>query len=409
MRYLFLALLAFVLAACDYSLQPEVPLESTAILGGTFDTSFGNNGQVVLSTPEEDSVADVTVQGDGKILALGTTQKQIGTSFTVARLNLNGTPDPSFGTGGHAFPTFTLIQPVQAVAISLHSSGTLCTLGQGIDSHGAGAQIDCFGSNGINRYARVPRTQTTQEPYNLFVSDFASNFVITEHPHEGGGAWFSYEGAVTVGATFHQAGKRDQFWLYRDDYASNTIKETSISFTGLDAQFRAFAVANNGDIFMVGRVRDSAGKTKMAVAKVNKDGVLLAKQIHAFTKRPVNSEGTDIALDSSGRVLVTGLLLDTLTPTSFVARLNPTTLALDMGYGSNGLTVLEQTATGQGVKASKLEVDAQDRAVVVGQAFDPGIVVDDPGPGTEVAATIAPPPPPIAKRYVWVSRVSATG
>jgi uncharacterized delta-60 repeat protein len=58
---------------------------------GSFDTSFGSNGRVTF---EADTPVALTVQGDGKILAAGTSNGD----FSVIRLNADGSVDTHFGS-----------------------------------------------------------------------------------------------------------------------------------------------------------------------------------------------------------------------------------------------------------------------------------------------------------------------
>ena len=70
---------------------------------GSLDATFGNGGTVISHFSATDSFAAVTVQADGKIVAVGSAQATSGNNGTdvlVARYNIDGTLDPSFGTGG---------------------------------------------------------------------------------------------------------------------------------------------------------------------------------------------------------------------------------------------------------------------------------------------------------------------
>jgi uncharacterized delta-60 repeat protein len=76
---------------------------------GTLDTKFGTAGTGLVSadvrTPpagQQNAASDVQVQPDGKILAIGNTNggSVNGIDFAMLRLNMNGTPDNGFGSGG---------------------------------------------------------------------------------------------------------------------------------------------------------------------------------------------------------------------------------------------------------------------------------------------------------------------
>ncbi len=74
---------------------------------GTVDASFGNAGIVALNfdaVASEDRVTAVTVQPDGKIVAVGYTygfgSNYTGVSFAIVRFNSDGSLDTTFGTNG---------------------------------------------------------------------------------------------------------------------------------------------------------------------------------------------------------------------------------------------------------------------------------------------------------------------
>jgi uncharacterized delta-60 repeat protein len=64
---------------------------------GTLDPSFGSGGkETLIITPGEDGLADLAIQPDGKIVAVG----EISFGFGIVRLNSDGTFDTTFGNGG---------------------------------------------------------------------------------------------------------------------------------------------------------------------------------------------------------------------------------------------------------------------------------------------------------------------
>ncbi len=72
-------------------------------LDGSLDTSFGTNGLAILDTAYDEQTSDLIIQADGKILASRrtlTTQSQSSPDSLLLRLLPNGTLDSSFGQGG---------------------------------------------------------------------------------------------------------------------------------------------------------------------------------------------------------------------------------------------------------------------------------------------------------------------
>jgi uncharacterized delta-60 repeat protein len=75
------------------------------LFSGAPDTTFGGDGLVTVSFPhppiDEGSTAEaVLLQPDGRLVLVGGTAGSDGVTFALARLNTDGSLDPSFGTGG---------------------------------------------------------------------------------------------------------------------------------------------------------------------------------------------------------------------------------------------------------------------------------------------------------------------
>jgi uncharacterized delta-60 repeat protein len=63
---------------------------------GTLDTGFGGNGIAGTVTPAVDGSCGMALQPNGRIVLAGSS----GSDIALMRLNANGTPDSSFGSGG---------------------------------------------------------------------------------------------------------------------------------------------------------------------------------------------------------------------------------------------------------------------------------------------------------------------
>jgi uncharacterized delta-60 repeat protein len=95
---------------------------------GSLDTSFDGDGTATIDfgSLSADRAEDAVLQPDGKIVVAGSTS---GTGdIAVARVNPNGTPDTTFGTGGKASVNF----PVAAFgnAVALQPNGRVVVVGQ---------------------------------------------------------------------------------------------------------------------------------------------------------------------------------------------------------------------------------------------------------------------------------------
>jgi uncharacterized delta-60 repeat protein len=97
---------------------------------GTVDSSFGTNGTRVIAST--DSAVAIAIQpADGKIVAVGSSLVGSDFDFTLIRLETNGTLDPSFGAGG----TRTIVNPAQndsAAAVAVQSDGKIIIAGSSL-------------------------------------------------------------------------------------------------------------------------------------------------------------------------------------------------------------------------------------------------------------------------------------
>jgi uncharacterized delta-60 repeat protein len=102
---------------------------------GTLDTGFGTGGQVMTDFAGANDQADsVAVQPDGKIVVAGQAGPYInrGLDFALARYNSNGTLDTSFGTSGKVTTDFagSSDMPSEQSAVVLQGDGKIVMVGQ---------------------------------------------------------------------------------------------------------------------------------------------------------------------------------------------------------------------------------------------------------------------------------------
>jgi uncharacterized delta-60 repeat protein len=122
---------------------------------GTLDSSFGAGGMVTINVPSGlgggVQVIGVAIQVDGKIIAgISTINSDGSESFSLARLNPNGSLDDAFGSAG-LVTTFPFGQQRSPTVLALQPDGKILLAGDGVmaryDSNG---QLDpSFGSGGL--------------------------------------------------------------------------------------------------------------------------------------------------------------------------------------------------------------------------------------------------------------------
>jgi uncharacterized delta-60 repeat protein len=91
---------------------------------GSLDNSFGTGGKVLTDFGSASSAGDVALQADGRIVAAGGSAG----NFALARYNPNGTLDSSFGTGGKVLTNFGA--PLEsAFGVAVQADGRIVAAG----------------------------------------------------------------------------------------------------------------------------------------------------------------------------------------------------------------------------------------------------------------------------------------
>ncbi|NQU47868.1 MAG: hypothetical protein HQ519_04420, partial [Planctomycetes bacterium] len=111
---LFSPLLALVFFQCllcpeltSQTINPIKGLVTRVDHNGAFDESYGNGGFAILQAFSDRgfSLQDGTLDQQGRLVVAGTAGTPDGNQVAVARLQENGSPDPSFGENGIALHT----------------------------------------------------------------------------------------------------------------------------------------------------------------------------------------------------------------------------------------------------------------------------------------------------------------
>ncbi len=431
MRYFLITLLVFILAACgsdnetpNPSSEPE-PIPSPApepdpnpnpepepnpapnpeptLPSGVLDKIFSDDGKVIVETDENDFIVDTIAQKDGKILTLGTQGNAVTEGFfVIRRFNPDGSLDNSFGTSGTVImdasfsdgaPVF--FQPNVSAALAVQESGNnagrICFVGTGFnqpDVQGEGvdqprAVIGCLTPEGDpdnsfddNAFAFpfsndffIPDDKGTEEDEEFIPEIRASDIHID-----------STTGNITIGSTLTDVEGDERFWFFRlpaGGFNDNTdnFTEFDVDFGFFGGKLNAFTVLENGDIIAVGSDDDDPDSTSSTLARLSKDGLLLAKK--SFSLSTGGDKLSDVALDSKGNVIAAGDIFLADGPgflfKGLVARFNANSLDLDTSFGVAGKIITENSVdTNVGFRA--LELDSQDRTIVAGEQEEDFIV-----------------------------------
>jgi uncharacterized delta-60 repeat protein len=148
------------------ALLPAVTLAAP----GDLDGSFGGDGIVALDWGGVDLATDVVVQPDGRIVVPG--GGGASEDFIVARVGANGSPDPGFS--GNGFAAFPLSDSAEADAVARQADGKIIAGGFTEDAAGAskgavmrvntdGSPDGSFGTGGLATLDAGGTTNTVRE------------------------------------------------------------------------------------------------------------------------------------------------------------------------------------------------------------------------------------------------------
>lgn len=285
---------------------------------GTLDGTFGSGGR---AAPTKGSASDMAIQANGRIVLVGNVVNQVkgGTSDTdiaVARYNLNGSLDTSFGGDGSV-----------STAIST------------VTSTGAGANK----ADWATAVAIQPTDQKILVGGYIYAGADYSNSVIVRYNTNG-----------SLDSTFGEGGKL----------------VTPIG-VGEDA-INDIAALPDGRILAVGFTRDSSGRSSMYVARYNSDGTadgtfgtggsgLVVTTIGATG----HTNATSASILPDGRILVSGYHGNSPNLNVMLARFTSTGALDDTFGGGSGFAVADGGAS---ESANGMTVQPDGKIVVVGRS-----------------------------------------
>jgi uncharacterized delta-60 repeat protein len=354
---------------------------ASALGPGDFDPSFGSGGKVVaplgLGASPFSFARGAALQGDGKIVTVGTATDSTGTdAVLVMRLTPDGTLDSSFGVAGKVIYQFGAGgNASEATAVTVQSDGKIAFTGYAQASNG-------------NWQLLVGRLNADGSLDSSFDS---TGTVITQigtgTADEGEGVAIDANHKVVVDGYADDSTNRSQLMVVRltpdghyDPSFDSTGKVVTQVGVGPGPVSDAYALALQGDgkIVVAGDASDATRATNVLVARLNADGTFdstfgtagkVVKQLGSGAS-PRSFAGS-IALQGDGRIVVAGDASDSSThPSLLVARLTAGG-SFDSSFGSSG-AVTTQMGVGATpyTNGSALGIQSNGKLVVAGDATD---------------------------------------
>lgn len=238
---------------------------------GTLDTTFNGTGKLTIAFGTNEDIANaVAIQNDGKILVAGHSFTGSYRDIAIARINVNGTLDTTFGTNGKV-TTDLAGNNDAAICIAINTDGKFAV---GSYTYGAGSSNN-FADFGIAKYNTDGSLDTS------FSTDGKHVVVISPSGNDKPEAIaFQGNGKILMGGSaFLNTSVRDDFAIVRLN--ANGTLDTSFNTDGIfttaigssDDTARAMKLLSDGKILLAGTVA-SGSYTDIGLIRVTSSGNL---------------------------------------------------------------------------------------------------------------------------------------
>ncbi|MBE9211527.1 DUF4347 domain-containing protein [Plectonema cf. radiosum LEGE 06105] len=300
---------------------------------GDLDTTFGNGGKVFtdFNNGNIDTAYDIAIQPDGKILVVGETSRGTG-DFAIARYNLDGTLDLSFGNNGKVITQISSDTDT-GYDLAIQSDGKIVLVGNTQNGTQVDIAIARYNADGSldNQFGNSGKVVTDFENKNDYVKTVA----------------IQSDGKIIVGGRIQSNNTHHDpdFALIR--YNTDGTLDTGFGVGGRvitavtsgQDLIDTIIIQPDGKILAVG----SAGLSDFALVSYNVDGSLNTsfgnggKVLTDFGNKW--DFGNFAAIQPDGKIVVAGFTGDIDVEASFaLARYNADG-SLDSSFGNNGKVV----------------------------------------------------------------------
>jgi uncharacterized delta-60 repeat protein len=320
---------------------------------GALDSTFGGDGRVVTNfTTSFDEAVGLAIQSDQKLVAAGAIRGS-GGRFGLARYNVDGTLDPTFGGDGKVATNFTRGFD-GAFDVVLQADGKIVAVGY---ASGAGGRF------ALVRYETDGSLDTTFGGDGKVTTNFTSGSDVAF------GVAVQDDQMIVLTGGVGGAGGRIGLARYNVDGSLDTTfsgdGRTAINFTARDDRADLVAIQADDKLVAAGTASYTTRRARFALTRLNADGSL--DPTFGGDGR-VTTNFTDwfdgafaIAVQADQKIIAAGQADLAMG----LARYN-TDGGLDPSFGANGMVTTNFT---RGVDyADDIEIDGGGNIVAVGSA-----------------------------------------
>lgn len=272
---------------------------------GSPDIHFGSDGKTVTDfTGTEDTIEDIALQSDDKIVVVGSTfNRATKSNFAIARYKVNGHLDPSFAFGGKVTADF-FGESDNATSVDIHRDGKIVVAGNAeviVTPFPKTTSID-FAVARYNPDGRIDKS---------FSSDGKLTTDFNRQQDRALAVAVQSDGKiVAAGLVNPPAGFFSDFGLVR--YNANGNIDTSFGsggkaitdFFGSADSVEDIAIQRDGRIIAVGSAHDSSGLPNFALARYDGSTPIPQGSLEYLVLDVTFLVGTGVLTDQEGNSLI---------------------------------------------------------------------------------------------------------
>ena len=388
---------------------------------GSLDTGFDGDGKIISRISSFSNLAfGVALQSDGKIVAAGYGRNGATDDIAVARYNINGSLDSTFAPGGKIITTVNNYDDI-GYAVAVQTDGKIVTAGYGgngtnydfaLFRHNPDGTLDTtFGNNGKVTTAFIGNTSINDQDYGYALAIGSDGKIVVAgqvwngNDFDFGVARYNSNGSLDM--TFNSSGKKlfsfspgssdeayavalqsDGKTVIAGATGSGSARNSAVVRLdvsgGFDSSFNGsgllvipvsssdsdylddITIQPDGKIVGVGHAY-IGGAARFSLLRLTNSGALDSTfdgdGIVTTTAGSGNAELRAVALQSDGKIVVTGYSFNGLNNDFALARYNSNG-SLDTSFDSDGIV---STAIGTSNEVSwSINVQSDGRLVVAG-------------------------------------------
>jgi len=332
---------------------------------GTPDTPFGNDGVVVYSPDQGgiDTGFSVTTDSEGKILVAGQVDLGGYTYAVTLKYGSDGTPESSFDDDGAVLYDFERPYVYAGYAITTDSRDKVLVTGFSHESgiitlryNTDGTPDNSFDSDGISLYHNPASASDPDYGYSIAI-DSKERILVTGYSTGSNSMLIlRYKSNGELDVSFGKDGvvfARSSGLLYSTGRSITTDSEGRILVAG--------AASRGSDLDMkIWRYNEDGTPD----AAFGSDGVVVS---HNAAGGDGDDRGQSIVIDSRGRILVTGYSINSSGDADMVIWRYNEDGTPDAAFDDDGIAVFHNAAGGDGTDiGSSIAIDSSGRLLVTG-------------------------------------------